>query len=289
MVLMPILLGLSEPCEFELCFVGQDCQRIPSILGATYGLQTKRLDLSYNAIRSLEGLEKFPYLEELVLDNNYIDDSVMIPYLDTLHTLSLNKNKVTNLEKLLDQVSVQLPNLRYLSLLGNVACPDQLSSSDMDERDYKRYRLYVLHRLPKLKFLDSTGVRRSELREARKRGALTKVVRPGLESAQNSLSTGGDSHVATVETSMKAKRMNGESKNGTTVKRESSDTPHPQHTGAYGIRRYKYVGHNSEGNRFIPSERSSPVSSASSASRYQDELTASQSSQRLVLVGDMNL
>ncbi|XP_047478919.1 leucine-rich melanocyte differentiation-associated protein-like isoform X2 [Penaeus chinensis] len=256
----------------QLCFVGQDCQRIPSILGATYGLQTKRLDLSYNAIRSLEGLEKFPYLEELVLDNNYIDDSVMIPYLDTLHTLSLNKNKVTNLDKLLDQVSVQLPNLRYLSLLGNVACPDQLSSSDMDERDYKRYRLYVLHRLPSLKFLDSTGVRRSELREARKRGALTRVIRPGLESAQNSLAlqsspeskpmtqrasqgTGGDAQVTPVETSMRAKRMNGESKNGTTIKRENSDTPsHPQHTGAYGVRRYKYVGHNSEGNRFIRNE-----------------------------------
>ena len=45
--------------------------------------------------RSLEGLDRFPYLEELVLDNNYIDDSVTLPYLDTLHTLSLNKNKVS--------------------------------------------------------------------------------------------------------------------------------------------------------------------------------------------------
>ncbi|XP_042883248.1 leucine-rich melanocyte differentiation-associated protein-like isoform X2 [Penaeus japonicus] len=241
----------------QLCFVGQDCQRIPSILGATYGLQTKRLDLSYNAIRSLEGLEKFPYLEELVLDNNYIDDSVMIPYLDTLHTLSLNKNKVSNLDKLLDQVREQLPNLRYLSLLGNVACPDQLSSADTDERDYKRYRLYVLHRLPALKFLDSSSVRRSEAREARKRGALHRVPRPGVETALNSLSTGGTLQDATVDSSMKAKRLNGDkaSTNGTTGKRDSSEAPtQTQHTGAYGVRRYKYVGHNSEGNRFIRNE-----------------------------------
>lgn len=44
--------------------------------------------------------------------------------------------------------------------------------------------------------------------------------------------TGGDAQVASVETSMRAKRMNGESKNGTTIKRENADTPtHPQHTG----------------------------------------------------------
>lgn len=172
MVLMPILLALSDPYDFELCFVGQDCHRIPSILGATYGLQTKRLDLSYNAIRSLDGLERFPYLEELVLDNNFIDDGVVVPYLDTLHTLSLNKNKVSDLGRLLDQVSERLPNLRYLSLLGNKACPDQLTREDANERDYRNYRLYVLHRLPKLRFLDSTAVRRSEVREAKKRGML---------------------------------------------------------------------------------------------------------------------
>lgn len=49
--------------------------------------------------RSLDGLERFPYLEELVLDNNFIDDGVVLPYLDTLHTLSLNKNKVRTGER----------------------------------------------------------------------------------------------------------------------------------------------------------------------------------------------
>ncbi|KAK3855865.1 hypothetical protein Pcinc_037760 [Petrolisthes cinctipes] len=161
----------------HLCFVGQDCQRIPSILGATYGLQTKRLDLSYNAIRSLDGLDKFPFLEELILDNNFIDDSVVIPRLPTLHTLSLNKNKVTDLERLLDQICERLPNLRYLSLLGNEACPDQLTSADKDEKDYRCYRLYVLHRMPRLKFLDSSAVRRREVTEAKKRGALAKTIR----------------------------------------------------------------------------------------------------------------
>ncbi|XP_063884061.1 leucine-rich melanocyte differentiation-associated protein-like isoform X2 [Scylla paramamosain] len=161
----------------KLCFVGQDCHRIPSILGATYGMQTKRLDLSFNAIRSLDGLERFPYLEELVLDNNFIDDGVVLPYLDTLHTLSLNKNKVSDLGRLLDQIGDRLPNLRYLSLLGNKACPDQLTGVG-NERDYRIYRMHVLHRLPHLRFLDSTAVRRSEAREAKRRGHWPEGVVP---------------------------------------------------------------------------------------------------------------
>ncbi|XP_042239643.1 leucine-rich melanocyte differentiation-associated protein-like [Homarus americanus] len=250
----------------QLCFVGQDCQRIPSILGATYGLQTKRLDLSYNAIRSLEGLEKFPYLEEIILDNNFIDDNLVLPFLATLHTLSLNKNKVTNLEKLVEQIRERLPNLRYLSLLGNEACPDQLSCADKDEKDYRRYRLYVLNRLPTLKFLDSTGVRRSERREARTRGALSKTVRPQQTSPLSStqakmiydLGGGGGNHSSTTsEVNHKPRRsaMDRREQNGSAGKRGTPEPISPNtHTGAYGFRRYRYVGQHSEGNRFINNE-----------------------------------
>jgi hypothetical protein len=44
----------------------------------------------------------------------------------------------------LDQVLVlakkSLPALKYLSLLGNEACPDQLSNHEHDDDDYYRYR-----------------------------------------------------------------------------------------------------------------------------------------------------
>ncbi|KAK8728285.1 hypothetical protein OTU49_009213 [Cherax quadricarinatus] len=251
-----------EVLKLELCFVGQDCQRIPSILGATYGLQTKRLDLSYNSIRSLDGLNKFPFLEELILDNNYLDDSVIIPCLHTLNTLSLNKNKITNLEKLVEQIREHLPNLRYLSLLGNEACPDQLSSADKDEKDYRRYRLYVLNRLPTLKFLDSTGVRRSEMREARKRGALARTIRPPplpvcpLPLTKMRYDGMGGSLLPT-EGNRTAKKNPVDSRemNGTVGKRGIPDILSPMtHTGAYGIRQYRYLGQHSEGNRFINNE-----------------------------------
>ncbi|XP_050720517.1 leucine-rich melanocyte differentiation-associated protein-like isoform X4 [Eriocheir sinensis] len=192
----------NEVLKLELCFVGQDCHRIPSILGATYGMQTKRLDLSYNAIRSLDGLDRFPYLEELVLDNNFIDDAVELPRLDTLHTLSLNKNKVNDLSRLLDQVSERFPNLRYLSLLGNKACPDQLTGDAADEKDYTSYRLYVLHRLPKLRFLDSTAVRRSEAREARKRGSLARGGRATSAPPPSLLAKTGDDGLMSTQPSL---------------------------------------------------------------------------------------
>ena len=42
----------------------------------------------------------------------------------------------------MEQLGENLPNLRYLSLLGNVACPDQLSSVEKNEMDYKKYRYF---------------------------------------------------------------------------------------------------------------------------------------------------
>lgn len=52
----------------------------------------------------------------------------------------LNLWHITDLEHLLDQLAKATPALEYLSLLGNVACPNELVSLEKDEEDYKRYR-----------------------------------------------------------------------------------------------------------------------------------------------------
>ncbi|XP_046392428.1 leucine-rich melanocyte differentiation-associated protein-like isoform X2 [Ischnura elegans] len=162
----------------RLSYVGQDCQRIPPMLHMLYGPQVNCLDLSFNALESLWGLAEFPHLEELVLDNNLLNDAIHFPMLNKLHTLSLNKNKITNLDLLLTKVAHHFPRLTYLSLLGNVACPNQLSDCEKDEEDYRRYRYYVLHHLPRLQFLDSSRVTHEERLEAERRGHFMKVVRP---------------------------------------------------------------------------------------------------------------
>lgn len=53
------------------------------------------MDLSYNKISSLDGLEHYKFLETLILDSNLIGDSIEIPVCPSLTTLSLNKNLVS--------------------------------------------------------------------------------------------------------------------------------------------------------------------------------------------------
>ncbi|XP_070083897.1 leucine-rich melanocyte differentiation-associated protein isoform X2 [Equus przewalskii] len=166
----------------QVSYIGQDCREIPEHLGRDCGHFAKRLDLSFNLLRSLEGLSAFESLEELILDNNLLGNDLVLPGLPRLHTLTLNKNQITDLECLLDHLAEVTPALEYLSLLGNVACPNELISLEKDEEDYKRYRCFVLHKLPNLKFLDARKVTKQEREEALVRGAFMKVVKPKASS-----------------------------------------------------------------------------------------------------------
>nr|XP_013012412.1 leucine-rich melanocyte differentiation-associated protein isoform X1 [Cavia porcellus] len=212
----------------QVSYIGQDCREIPEHLGRDCGHFAKRLDLSFNLLRSLEGLSAFGSLEELILDNNLLGDDLTLPGLPQLHTLTLNKNQITDLECLLDHLAEVTPALEYLSLLGNVACPNELVSLEKDEEDYKRYRCFVLHKLPRLKFLDARKVTRQEREEALVRGAFMKVVKPK------------PSNVDIADS------------------QEHQYTPLPSasreltsHRGVLGKCHYVYCGKNSEGNRFI--------------------------------------
>ncbi|KAI4460185.1 leucine-rich melanocyte differentiation-associated protein [Holotrichia oblita] len=88
------------------------------------------------------------------------------------------ESKIEDIELLLKKISRNLPSVTYLSLLGNKACPNQLSDIENDDEDYQRYRYYVLYHLPKLKFLDSSKVTELERFEAKSRGQLMKIVKP---------------------------------------------------------------------------------------------------------------
>uniref|UniRef100_A0A8C7QGL5 Leucine-rich melanocyte differentiation-associated protein n=1 Tax=Oncorhynchus mykiss TaxID=8022 RepID=A0A8C7QGL5_ONCMY len=163
----------------QVSYIGHDCEDIPEYLGERYGLLTRRLDLSFNQLRSLAGLKAFTGLEELVVDNNLLGNDLQLPRLPTLHTLTLNKNQIS-FQELLEHLAKAAPSLQYLSLLGNEVCPNQLVSLDKDEDDYQRYRYFVLHKLPTLKFLDTRKVCKIEQQEAEARGAFMKVVKPKL-------------------------------------------------------------------------------------------------------------
>uniref|UniRef100_A0A8C1CBL7 Leucine rich melanocyte differentiation associated n=1 Tax=Cyprinus carpio carpio TaxID=630221 RepID=A0A8C1CBL7_CYPCA len=166
---------------------------------------------------SLTGLKAFSQLEELIVDNNLLGNDLRLPRLPRLHTLTFNKNQISF--ALLDHLAEVTPALEYLSLLGNEACPNQLVSMDKDEDDYQRYRYFVLHKLTKLKFLDTRRVTQWERSEAEARGAFMKVVK--LKNDQDTA--------------------------------RSKDARN--HKGVFTKCRYIYYGKHSEGNRFIRNDQ----------------------------------
>ena len=48
--------------------------------------------------------------------------------------------KIKNIHLFIDKIKVMFPKLNYLSMLGNIACPNQLVDPSKDEYDYSRYR-----------------------------------------------------------------------------------------------------------------------------------------------------
>ncbi|KAM9847562.1 leucine-rich melanocyte differentiation-associated protein [Aulostomus maculatus] len=219
----------------HISYIGHDCKEVPDILGDTYGQFATRLDLSFNQLRSLAGLKMFTELEELIVDNNLLGNDLWLPRLPNLHTLTLNKNQLTDIEALLEHLADATPSLEYLSLLGNEACPNQLVSPDKDEDDYQRYRYFVLHKLPHLKFLDSRRVTRKEVMEAQARGAFMKVVKPKSETS--SIETVPESHPLPYSP----------------LPRGSRDAKN--HKGLFAKCHYIYYGKHSEGNRFIQNDQ----------------------------------
>lgn len=103
--------------------------------------------MSKNRFRSLDFLKHFPNLEELILDENDLDDNhTNFPKLHYLHTLMLNKNRLQDIYKLVDQLRQSYPQLTYLSLLGNEACPYRIiptnntSSTKTDSSPFAQQR-----------------------------------------------------------------------------------------------------------------------------------------------------
>ena len=95
---LPLPLPLPLPLMYtsQVAYVGEDAETIPVEVVQRYKKTARRLDLSYNRLKSLAGVEQFSCLEELVLDNNELtDSSLSLPLLPRLHTLTLNKNHVS--------------------------------------------------------------------------------------------------------------------------------------------------------------------------------------------------
>eukprot|EP01094_Clydonella_sp_ATCC50884_P020780 TRINITY_DN4389_c4_g1_i2.p1 TRINITY_DN4389_c4_g1~~TRINITY_DN4389_c4_g1_i2.p1 ORF type:complete len:272 (+),score=79.44 TRINITY_DN4389_c4_g1_i2:47-817(+) len=211
----------------QLSVVGADLTSLPEHVCQQYAPHTTALDISYNKFVTLDQLPLFPRLESLTADNNALVASQPFAPNHNLQVLSVNNNDIDDLQVFLDSVVQCFPNITYLSMLKNPACPNPLIGKDQDE--YRRYRLYVLYRLPGLKFLDSSKVAPAEKAEAKQKGEYLVAAKPS----------------AREEPAERAHR---------------SDLPAPlpsdtrqvgETRASFGRTRYVYYGKHSEGNRFI--------------------------------------
>ncbi|KAH9393386.1 hypothetical protein TYRP_021899 [Tyrophagus putrescentiae] len=182
-------------------------------------------------------------------------------YNPMMRILSINKNKITDLERFLNEISLKLPGLTYLSLLGNPACPDQLSSSDHDEQDYRRYRSYVVHRIPTLRFLDSTAIVAMNGRRHKQRGHYYRLIRLNSDSFiekqrsaalreedyRQQSSDGGSAGGATAGPNGSVSSTGGKRQLTPLPSFDENNAP----KGGFGRLRHRYTGKHSEGNRFI--------------------------------------
>jgi len=214
----------SEEEDDTLNLTGQNLEAIPPSLCKSKGPSITTLILTKNRLRSLKGLEQFANLETLQLDRNALKNISDFPKLSKLKTLWLNNNNLKNLNSLLTLLKKQCPSLEYLSLLFNPICP----TIDGTDNLHTRYRLTVIYHLPRVTFLDTERVRRSERKEAMKRGKFLAVAKPSEEQ------------MADVEDEVDEE--------------DTADvTPYKNVKPAafLGKGRIKYDGRESEGNRFI--------------------------------------
>ncbi|KAJ3446308.1 leucine-rich melanocyte differentiation-associated protein [Anaeramoeba flamelloides] len=211
--------------DSKLSILGADLESIPQNIRKEYGTKALKLDLSHNSLKNLDGLESFPNLTSLVVDNNMLESPLKFPKLGNLNTLWVNKNQLKDLEQFLVSIKKSFPKLQYLSMFGNPCCPNFFIGKDHE--DYKRYRLYVLYKLPKLKFLDSSPVQMKEKKEAKRVGKFMTVKKPKIKPK------------VIVEDNQEVDVNKIIQKNS---KKQSAK---------FGFTKSRYVGKRSEGNRFI--------------------------------------
>jgi len=111
-----------------------------------FGATARRLDLTDNEIKSGALFDQMTALEVLVLDKNNIETFEAWPVMKNVTTLWLNNNKISDINGTMDFIAKTFPNLSYLSMMKNPACPN-MYFSDGEAEAYQRYSFLMLHQL----------------------------------------------------------------------------------------------------------------------------------------------
>ena len=231
------------------------------------------INLSFNELDEsfLPQLLLFPNVTTVVLDNNALTSLQGFPTLSNLQTLWINNNQIGEIQSVVTILPSRCPQLRFLSLLRNGCCPNELLGAGPAE--YRRYRLYVRFCIPTLQILDSTPFSAEDIKEAREKGrfmhAAVKVTSPEATTPTVSgLATPPDGAVTPQErlplvnngfvpaTKLKFKNNAGDNLEPNNGDGKERVALHARCDGPYYFtQRHFYSGKASEGNRFIKDDQ----------------------------------
>jgi len=148
-----------------LSFAFHTFESLPlSLAQAPSSSTVKKIDLTETSMKSFENLRFFTRLETLILDKNELSSIASCPTLPTVRTLWCNNNAIYDLPAFIDEVLAKFPNLHFLSMMRNPACPGLMDIVNPDIEAIRLYRLYVLYRFPQLQALDFGDVTDEERR-----------------------------------------------------------------------------------------------------------------------------
>ncbi|KPP61489.1 hypothetical protein Z043_120406 [Scleropages formosus] len=124
------------------------------------------LDLSYNLLEDPALLGELEKLSTLILDCNNYSSHVKFPFMSSITTVWINKNRITNLPIFVEEIRRKFPNIRILSMMNNEAAPSYFNGGTLTQ--YIDYRLYVISQIPGLEVLDDTEVLEAERLQAKR-------------------------------------------------------------------------------------------------------------------------
>lgn len=126
----------------ELTYIAQhtDNAELPQVIALKFGPLATKLDISYNAFSSFKNIQMFTRITELILDNNLIDDQQIeqLRLACKLRILSINKNRLQDLSRVIAVLRRCHSDLEYLSLIGNPLCPTPLIYANIEDNDTER-------------------------------------------------------------------------------------------------------------------------------------------------------
>ncbi|MBN3310259.1 leucine-rich melanocyte differentiation-associated protein [Amia ocellicauda] len=155
------MLGLRH-----LSFAYQNLVEIPYSTIFQHREVLEVLDLSFNLLEDPALLGELEKLTTLILDCNNYTSHVKFPYMPSVTTVWINKNKIKNLPIFVEEIRRKFPNVKFLSMMNNEAAPSYFNGGTLTQ--YLDYRQYVISQIPGLEVLDDKEILEEERIEARK-------------------------------------------------------------------------------------------------------------------------